>query len=331
MRRLALLALLALAAPAAAAPRARWDTRTLALIPRPGYPAHAYVHPGGRVYEGTYENPAGDTQRSRVFELTGGGTLLRSWTVRGQDLSQAHGVQVATSDARGRLVLLDKSPPRALVLDRGTGRQRTYAAFPAGAVPNYAAWGPDGSLYVTDYESPVLWRVPPRGGRPQEWLRSPLLDGGQFGPTGIQLTADRRTLLVAVMSGAGLGAGNPTAGRLLKVPVGADGKPGPPAVFWESRPLDAPDGFAIARSGAVYVALLLANQIVAIAPDGTERDRSPTTGFDNPSSAQFLGRRLMVANQSYFAGDASRQAVLDVWAGEPGLRRPIPRNAGPRR
>jgi hypothetical protein len=36
----------------------------------------------------------------------------------------------------------------------------------------------------------------------------------------------------------------------------------------------------------------------------------------------------MVANQSYFAGDASKQAVLDVWVGEPGLVRPIPRNAG---
>jgi sugar lactone lactonase YvrE len=323
------LALVAAAPAVAQAPRPRWDTRTFALIPSPGFPAHAYVHPqAGRVYEGTYDNPSGDTQPSRVLEFRSDGELLRSWTVRGQDLSGAHGVQVATSDARGRLVLLDKSPPRALILNRGRRTQRTYASFPAGAVPNYAAWGPDGSLYVTDYENPVLWRIPPGGGTPVAWLRDPALDGQMFGATGLQLMADGRTLLVGMQSGAGLGAGNPTSGRLLKVPIGADGTPGAVSVFWESRPLDGPDGFAIARSGAVYVALLVANQIAMVGPDGAEKDRSPTTGFDSPSSAQFLGDRLMVANQSYFSGDASKQAVLDVWVGEPGLPRPIPKNAG---
>jgi sugar lactone lactonase YvrE len=335
----ALLALAAATAPVLAAEtaRPRWDVRTFALVPKPGFPAHAYVHPqSGRVYEGTYDNPSGDTQPSRVLEFGANGALLRSWTVRGQDLSTAHGVQVATSDARGRLVLLDKSPPRALILNRGRRTQRTYATFPAGAVPNYAAWGPDGSLYVTDYENPVLWRIPPGGGTPVEWLRSPMLDGKMFGATGLQLMADGRTLLVGMQSGAGLGGGDPTAGRLLKVPIGADpegpqaGRPGPVSTFWESRPLDGPDGFAIARSGTVYVAALVANQIVAIGPDGAEKDRSPTTGFDNPSSAQFLGQRLMVANQSYFTGDASKQAILDVWVGKKGLKRPIPRNAGPR-
>lgn len=344
MRRAAVLAALALAAAlpagAGAAERARWDTRLFALIPTPGFPAHAYVHPDGRVYEGTYENPSGDSVPSRVLEYTGAGTLLRSWTVRGQDLSTGHGVQVATSDRRGRLVLLDKAPARALLLDRGTGRQRVYAKFPSGAVPNYAAWGPDGSLYVTDYAQPVLWRIPPRGGTPQEWLRSPLLDGGPFGATGLQLMADRRTLLVGMQSEAGGGAGNPATGRLLKVPIGADGRPGPPAQLWESRPADGPDGFAIARSGAVYVALLVSDQIAVVNPDGSERERFPAlpgTGdnggpvpFDAPSSVQFLGDRLMVANQSYFTGDPSRQAILDVLAGEPGLKRPIPRNAGPR-
>src|SRR2546423_4132706 len=116
MRRLALLILAAavLLVPPAALARARWDTRVFALIPPPRYPALAYVHPNGRVYEGTYENPSGDTVPSRVIEYTGGGELLRSWTVRGQDLSTGHGVQVATSDAHGRLILLDKAPARAL-------------------------------------------------------------------------------------------------------------------------------------------------------------------------------------------------------------------------
>ena len=44
---LALLASLLAAAPTAGAQRARFDTRVLAQVPRPGFPAMAYVHPTG--------------------------------------------------------------------------------------------------------------------------------------------------------------------------------------------------------------------------------------------------------------------------------------------
>ena len=98
MRRLPALALslslflaLSVAAAAEAQTRPRWDTKLLARIPAPGFPASAYPHPNGRVYEGTYDNPSGDTVPSRVLEYLEDGTLLRSWTVRGQDLSGAHG------------------------------------------------------------------------------------------------------------------------------------------------------------------------------------------------------------------------------------------------
>ena len=336
-RRLFLLVAL-LAFPGVADAREKWDTQVLSLVPRPGYPAHAYVHPEGRIYAGTYDNPSGDTMPSRVFEWQSDGTLLRSWTLRGQDLSEPHGVQAATSDARGRLVLLDKSPPRVLLLSRRTGRQFEYATFPAGAIPNYAAWGPDGSLYVTDYGQPILWRVPAGGGKPEAWLTDPRLEGDEFGATGLALAADRRTLFVAMQSQAGGAAGNPTTGRIWKLPIQPDGKPGELEQFWESQPADGPDGFALARSGAIYIALLASNQIAMIGPDGTEQDRfpqQPGTGengsavpFDSPSSARFLGTRLIVAQQSYFAGDPAHQAILDVEAGEPGLAELIPRNAG---
>jgi sugar lactone lactonase YvrE len=336
--------LVATAAPAAtsaaASPRARWDTRVLGLVPTPGFPANAYPAPDGRVYEGTYDDPKGSAAASRVLEYDADrGTLTRSWTVSGQNTSAAHGVQVATSDAAGQLVLLDKAPPRVLLLDPATGAQTTYASFPAGAVPNHAAWGPDGSLYVTDYENAVLWRVPPHGGTPQPWLRDARLDGGPFGATGIALAADRSTLLVGVQSEAGAGAGNPATGRLWTIPIGLDGRPGPPRQRWESRPLDGPDAFGIARSGNVYIALLVANQIAVVRPDGSERERFPAlpgTGangspvpFDNPSSARFLGTRLMVANQSYVAADPAHQAILDVETQEPGLPELIPSTAGP--
>jgi hypothetical protein len=156
--------------------------------------------------------------------------------------------------------------------------------------------------------------------------------------TGLVLMADRRTLLVAMQSEGGGAAGNPATGRLWKVLIQPDGKPGDMEQFWESRPLDGPDGFAIARSGAIYITLLPTNQIAEIGPDGVERGRFPeqpgggengsSVPFDSPSSARFLGTRLIVAQQSFVAGDPAHQAILDVEAAEPGLAELIPKNAG---
>jgi hypothetical protein len=350
------------ATPASAATdRERFDTRAFALVPEPRYPAQAYVHPNRRVYEGTYTNPSGDSRPSRVFEYTRGRSLIDWFTVPGQDVSGPQGVQVATSDARGRLVLLDRTPARALILNPRNGNFTSFATFrdlppcpegetgrscsPTGSdnppVPNFAAWGPDGRLYVTDYQQGVVWRVPRRGGRAQVWLSDRRLDGDQFGTTGIELAGDRRTLLVAQQSSAGLAGGDPTTGKLYKVRIRRDGRPGELRRLWESEPFDGPDGFAVARSGRIYITLLVSNQIAVLSRRGVERERfpeQPATGengsripFDNPSSAAFLNRRLIVANQSFAAGDPSHQAILDVFAGERGLRELIPANAGGRR
>jgi sugar lactone lactonase YvrE len=363
--------LLGLVAPVADA-RARFDTRLFAIMPPPGYPALAYVAPNHRIYEGTYETPTGSTMPSRVLEYSSGGYLQRSWTVRGEDLSQGHGVQVATSDARGDLILLEKNPARALVLNTRTGRQSTYASFPdlrtcppvvyAGTpcspaaqdlapMPDYAAWGPDGSLYVTDYQQAVIWRVPPHGGASRVWLADPRLDGNMFGTAGIELAADRRTLLFTQASSAGLGVlpgpigggppvSNPTTGKLYAVTIAPGGGPGPIRQLWESRTADAPDGLAIARSGDIYIALPgPGNQLVEVNPAGHEIARFPATPgtgadgspvpFDAPSSAMFLGTRLIVANQAYISGTSAHMAILDVEAGESGLTPLIPAGAGP--
>lgn len=341
-------------------PRPRWDTRVFSRVPDPGYPAFVYGHPDGRVYVGSYHDPRGDSVRSRVFEWTRDGTLQRSWAVPGQDLEEPHGVQVATSDARGRLVVLERSTSRALLLDRRTGRFTGYATFPdlpvcgpgeargcspnlvdKPAVPNFAAWGPDGALYVTDYGQAVIWRVPPGGGKARVWLADRRLDGIELGTTGMLLAPNRRALLVAQQSSAGLGDGNPTTGKLYRVPI-RQGRPGPLRVLWESRPGDLPDGFGIGRSGRIYLANAgLSAQLVVLSPDGRELERFPATPltgdngsevpFDTPSSATFVGRRVLVANQSYL-GTGENHALLDVAVGERGRPVFVPARAGlPRR
>jgi sugar lactone lactonase YvrE len=348
-----LAAVAVLAVPALAdETRPRWDTRVFSLVNSPGFPASGYVHPNGRVYAGTYTNPLGDTAASRVFEWSAEGQLLRSWTVPGQNLDSEHGVQVAISDAAGRLVLLDKNPPRALLLDTTTGTFTPYATFPdlpsclvaSGpcspqptddpAIPNFAAWGPDGSLYVTDYSQAVIWRVPEGGGTAKLWLSDPRLASGPFPTTGLALAADRKTLLFAQQSSAATSGDDPLTGALYAVPIRSDGTPGAIRTVWRSQPGDAPDGFAVAASGRIYVALLGADQLAVISPAGTELERfpkNPLTGengsevpFDQPSSAAFLGTRILIANQSYVLGQPDHHAILDVETTETGLPIYIP-------
>jgi sugar lactone lactonase YvrE len=351
----ALAVIVAGAAPAVAA--APGHVTVLAPVPSPGYPALPHVV-GDRIFEGTYDNPKGDSLASRVFEYSPSGTLLETFTVAGQDLSQPHGVQVAANDALGRLLLLDKTSGRIIRLDPRTGAQSLYSRVPdlplcsssssgtpcspalldQAPMPDYADWGPDGALYVTDYQQAVIWRIPPGGGDARIWLADRRLDGGPFGTACITMLPDGHTLLFDQASNGGLGTLTPSTGKLYTVAIAPNGDPGPLHQLWESGPGDAPDGCALARSGHIYVALVGAsNQVVELSSTGQELARfgqqytgvndSPVP-FDSPSGVVFLGSQLLIANQSYFAGDPANQVVLNLETGEPGQPVYIPARAG---
>ena len=320
--------------------RQKFDTRVFSRVASPGFPAYVHVSTtSGRVYAGTYTNPAGDTKRSKVFEWSPSGALLRSWTVPGQDLSQEHGVQVATNDAAGRLVLLEKSTRRIMRLDVRTGRFTSYSRLPSGSIPNYAAWGPSGALYVTDYAKGTIWRVPRGGDAARAWFSDPRLQGVDFGTTGILMGPGRKSFYITQQTVAAPGF-DPTKGALFRLRLRDDGKPGGMRLLWTSQSTDLPDGCGIGRSGRFYISMAgLTNQLAVVAPDGKELTRFPSvpgTGengsaipFDTPSSATFIGRRVLVANQSFF-GDSTHHAILDVYVGEPGLPVYVPRSAGRR-
>ena len=89
----------------------------------------------------------------------------------------------------------------------------------------------------------------------------------------------------------------------------------------------------------MYVALAgLSNQLVELDPRPAPRcsrfgtaltgDNGSPVPFDTPCSATFLGKRVLVANQSAIAGDASHQAILDVYVGERGRAPYLPKDAG---
>jgi hypothetical protein len=333
------------------------DVHVFAQVGSPGFPALPHVI-GGDVFEGTYDDPTGDSDRSKVFEYGPTGTLLKTWVVQGQDTSKPHGVQVATNDSRGRLVLLDKTSGRILLLDPPTGSQTLYSTIPdlptcnsthaaqpcsqavldLAPMPDYAAWGPDGSLYLTDYQQAVIWKIPPGGGKPTIWISDRRLDGGPFGTACVVLMPDHHTLLFDQASNGGLGGPSPTDGKLYSVPIEPDGAAGPMKQLWESGPADAPDGCALASNGDVFVAEVgFSNQIVELDGSGKQLalfgqaytgTNSSAVPFDSPSGLAFFGTDLLIANQSYFANDAANQAILAMQTGVTGAPVYVPAGAG---
>lgn len=349
----ALLAVAAGAGAAGAAGRPRGDVRVFAKVPSPGYPALSLVAPDNTVYVSTFTGAAGGTSGpSKVFAYSPTGHLLRTYVVRGQSRGGTHAVQVAERDRHGRLYLLDQSPARVVVLDPRTGAQRTWATFadvPPCQVantdaqcsntvadnppePDYAAWLPDGSMVVTDYAQQLLWRIPRGGGKARVWMNDLQLDGEQFGPAGIVMLPSHRALLLTVSAGGLLTSGvtgNVTTGKLYRIDVDPAGQALRLTRLWASGAAQAPDGFAVSRSGNVYVALSGpgGNSVTEVAPDALGRWRevwrvpadpaqaatSPVP-WDTPTSVQFLGDRLLVTNQAYFTGDASHWVLFDVEA-----------------
>jgi sugar lactone lactonase YvrE len=327
--------------------RRHLDIRVFARVPEPGQPEPIAIGPGRRhVFVGTNQQGKGDADAaSKVFVYSRQGRRLGAIELRRQDLSDDHGIQGLAFDGDRRLYVLDRSAtPRVVRINLTTRRQRDYASFrdvpPCGEAgqrgcsatvgdsepaPDYPAFDRRGRLYVTDLQQALIWRVPRGGGKARVWFTDPRLEN-VFGPNGIQFVSRRRILFAC--SATSPSTGDPTAGALFELRVRRDGSPGRLRRFWRSRSLDGPDGFAVARSGRVYVALAAADQLLVLSPRGRERARVPATPlenammevpFDGPASAAFLGRRLMVTNQSNFAGNPQSWAVLDVFAGERGL------------
>src|SRR5205823_5815928 len=88
-----------------------------------------------------------------------------------------------------------------------------------------------------------------------------------------------------------------TTGELYTLPILPNARPGVLTKLWESGPTEGPDGFALARSGNVYMALVgpNTNQLVVISPTGTELARFPTDkSGNNGSSVPFdhAGRKV---------------------------------------
>ena len=332
--------------------RPRFDLRLFARVPPPGKPEGIAVDRGGTVYVGSSTKGGVDGPPSKVFAFSGTGALERTYVIAGQDRSDPlYGLYGMAFDGDGLLYAVDVSPPRIVALDPRTGAQHDYARFPdvpsctpfrtiacsdtlvdRAPFPNYPAFGPDGAMYVTDAQQALIWRIPRGGGKPVVWFTDAGLEA-IVGPNGIGFMPDRRTFLVALTTQSRPGAAGHPPG-LYTLPVLAGGRAGQLRSFWPSRSNDSPDGFAVARSGDVYLAVAGSgggsdgNAVVVISPRGREIARIPATQqanqkmqvpFDLPASVAFLGQRALVTNHAWVSQNPDHYAVLDLFAGESGL------------
>jgi sugar lactone lactonase YvrE len=346
----------------AADQRQKGDTKLFAPVPMPGAPEPVVIAPDGTVYTATLNAESGDTKApSKVFAFTADGKLKRTYDITGQDLSAEHGLTGMAMDADGYLYIGSLAPPAIYRLDPKTGEQTTYATLRdvpvcSAAVttdcsnanqdmkpwPDYIVIAPDGSIYETDSLQALIWKVPPGGGKGRVWLTDSrlqsLIGPPAFGPSAMKLGPDHRTLWFTTVEGP-TGDGDPSAGRIWRLPIHPDGTPGPPQQFYVAQSADAPGGMGFAKSGDVYVSLSGSNAIAQIGPDGKEKARFPdpvtnmtfTPPLDSPLDVAFRGDSLLVANSAFLSNSASSFAILDVFVGEPGydvLRPKIRANPG---
>src|SRR4051794_23333849 len=351
IRTLALVAAVcACASTAHAADRAKGDTKLFASVPAPGAPEPVVIAPDGTVYTATLNAESGDTKApSKVFAFTPDGKLERTYDINGQDLSAEHGLTGMAMDAAGFLYIGSLAPPTIYRLDPRTGAQTTYATLRDVPIcsstvrtdcskasrdmkpwPDYIIIAPDGSIYETDSLQALIWKVPPGGGQGRVWITDSrlqsLLGPPAFGPSAMKLGPDQRTLYFTTIEGP-TGDGDPSAGRIWKLPIPPDGSPGPLQQFYVAQSADAPGGMGFAKSGDLYVSLSGSNAIAQVGPDGKEKARFPdpvtnmtfTPPLDSPLDVAFRGNSLLVANSAFLSNSASSFALLDVFIGEPGL------------
>jgi sugar lactone lactonase YvrE len=338
----------ALLAPHADAAPAYGTTSRFAAVPLPGHADTSLLLPDGTVLVSTNRAATGTTGPSKLFRYSARGALLRTYVVGGQDLAGDHGTMGMVLDAQGRVYVADYAPARVLRFDLRTGAQSTYATVPdlplcsgsalvtpvgcdnglpggprkdAQPWPDGLAFLPSGRLLVTDFGQGTVFSVANGGGAARVWLQGPQLRS-TFGPNQPVLTPAGDLLLDVTASTVPATAGR---GVLYRVGISRAETAAAVTKVYATRPGEGPDGFALGRSGRVYLPTLVTNRVAVVAPDGTETGSLTAAAFDSPSSVAFVGTDVLVTNLTYFTGDHAHDVVTRVAVADRGVPAARPR------
>lgn len=175
------------------------------------------------------------------------------------------------------------------------GNAYQVAALPPFSLANDVAIDPRGNVYASDSFNGRIWRLAPDG-ELSEWIVDDLLRAYlgpfEFGVNGL------------VYHDWALYAAITLNGRVIRIPIQADGSAGTPAMLIENAELIGIDGIELDVQGNVYVANNFASTIQVIRADGLAVETITGEGLSAPASLAFnlSHTAIYVANLSTSAG-----------------------------
>lgn len=234
--------------------------------------------------EGICMTPAGDVfvsgEQGQIYRLEPDGSAREVASTGGWTLGLA-------ADARGRIYACDPRHRAVFRWDPAADTLRTWTSGAPGApfrAPNWGAFAPDGSFYMSDSGS---WKARDgrifviRRGETQVWT-----DESVDFPNGMAVSPDGRELWVL----------ESTPGRIVAFAIRDDGSAGPRRVLAE-LPGMVPDGLAFATDGSVVIACYRPDSVVRWSASGgllTLAHDPEGTVLAAPTNCAFVGPGLEV-------------------------------------
>jgi sugar lactone lactonase YvrE len=162
----------------------------------------------------------------------------------------------------------------------------------------------DGNVYLTDLTYAGIWKVSPDGKQVDLWSSHQALNwaddamqeiGGEalFTPLGVNV-------LVLDPEEKHLYAGMTGDGTVYRFPINEDGSAGEPILVSDGH--SAIDGIELDEAGNIYLSEILRNEIVVIAPDGSQRRviaDAGNTPLDSNTSLIYKDGTLCTANLGF--------------------------------
>lgn len=244
-------------------------------------------------------------EAGQIYRVDPGQVATQVATTEGWTLGLA-------ADAEGRIYACD---PVNHAVFRFTPVTGAMDLISAGApdrpfvTPNWGAFGPDGTLYISDSggwkrrDGAIL--TIGSGERTAVWTQSTV----DF-PNGLAVSPDGRELWVL----------ESTPGRLVRIPILADGTAGPREVLVDLSGT-VPDGIAFATDGSVVIACYrpdavlrwradLGIEVLAHDPEGTELAAPTNCVFHGPGRSQIAVPNIGRWHVTTFAIDGLTGAAL---------------------